>query len=87
MHRRRVRRQLKFRQNRIDHGIVPLQQIGEQNLVLNQLGGFSLQLGGIAREQFLETLPRFRPVFFQKRNLRQIETGIPKFRIKPSGFG
>ena len=92
MHCRRIGRQLKFRQNRIDHGFVSFPQIRQQNLVLNQLGCFALQLCRIGREQILKTFPRFRPILFQKWNLSQIETRIPKFRVKvvcfrQCGFG
>jgi len=54
---------------------------------LNHLAGFSLQLGGIAREH---SWKRFRPPpsLFSKRDLSPELNGIPKFRIKyPSGLG
>jgi hypothetical protein len=47
---------------------------------LDELRGFALQFG-ISLEQSLESLPRFRPVLLQKRNLSQVETRVPKFRI------
>ena len=48
---------------------------------MDELRRFALQLGRVSLEQSVETLPRFRPVFPQERDLSQVETRIPKFRI------
>ena len=53
---------------------------------MDKLGGFALELGSISLEQSFKTLPRFRPLFPQKRNFREVETGVPEFRIGRERF-
>ncbi len=47
---RRVRRKLELGQNRIDHVLFALEQIGQQNFILNELRRFALQFGRVARK-------------------------------------
>ena len=84
--RRRVGRQLKFRQDRIDHVLLPFEEIGQKNFVLDQLRRVALQFRGAALEQAFKTFARFRPIFPEKRNLGEIETGVPEFRIGRQRF-
>ena len=79
--RRRIGRKLETSENRIDHVLVPLEEIGQQDLVLDQLRGVALQLGRVPLEQRVEALPGFRPVFPQERNLRQVKARVPKLRV------
>ena len=48
---------------------------------MDELRRIALEFGSISLEQSFKPLPRFRPVLPQKRNLSQVETGVPKFRI------
>ena len=86
LHRRRIGRKLEFGQNRIDHVLFSLQQICQQNLILNKLRCVPLHIGLVAREELLKTTARFRPIFFQKRNLGEVKARIPKLRIDPRCF-
>ncbi len=86
MHSRRIGRKLEFGQNRIDHVLFSLQQIRQQNLILNKLRRFPLQIGHVAREKLLKTITRFRPIFFLKRNLSEVKARVPKLGIDPHGF-
>ena len=74
----RVGRKLEFGQNGIDHVFFSLEQIGQKNLVLDELGRFALELGSIAGKHLLEPVARFGPVLFQERNFCQIKTRIPE---------
>ena len=81
MDRRRFRRELELGDHRVDHVLLTFHQVGDHDLVLDELRRFALQLGCVAGQQFLKTLPRFRPVLLQERNLREIEAGVPELRI------
>ena len=83
IHSRRVGRKLELGENGIDHVAFALHQVSEKNFVLDQLRSFLCEIGLTGRKQLLKALPRLGPIFFQKRDLRQIEAGIPKLRIDP----
>ena len=53
---------------------------------MNQLGRVALELRCISLEQSFKTFPRFRPIFSEKRNLGEVEAGVPKFRIGRERF-
>ena len=86
MDRRRVGRKLELGQHRIDHVLLSLEEIRQQNFVLDELRRVAFEFSGVALKQGLETFPRFGPVLPQKRNLRQVEARIPKFRIGRERF-
>ena len=83
---RRIGRKLQLGQNAIDHVLLSLEQVSQKNFVLNELRCFARQIGLAAREEFLKTLARVCPVFFEERNFRQVKARIPKLRIDSLGF-
>ena len=73
---------LEFRKDRIDHVVLPLEQIGEQNLVLNQLRRFALEFGGIRRQKFLETISGFAQFFCRNGISARLKRAFQNFGIK-----
>jgi hypothetical protein len=82
---RGIGRKLQLGQNGIYHVPFALHQVGQKNFVLDQLRSFFCQIGPASGKQLLEAFPRLRPIFFEERNLRQVEARIPKLRIDPGG--
>ena len=48
---------------------------------MDELRGVALKFRSIPLQQPFESLARFRPVFPQKGDLREIEPRVPEFRI------
>ena len=69
MHRRRIGRKFELGEDRIDHVLFPLEQIGQQNLVLNQLRRFALQLGGVSSRAAPENGCALRPSSFCRNGI------------------
>ena len=81
---RRIGGKLQLGQNGIDHVLFSFEQVSQENLVLNELRRFTRQIRLAARKELFKPLARFRPIFFEKRNFRQVEARIPELRIDPS---
>ena len=86
MDRRCPGREFELRQNGINHVLLTLEQVSQENLVLDQLSSIALQFRHIIREQILEAVACFDPIFLQERNFSEIEPRVPKFGINPQRF-
>ena len=83
---RGIGRKFQLGQNGIHHVPFAFHQVRQKNFVLDQLRSFFCQIGFATGEQLFEALPRLPPVFFEKRDLRQVKARIPKLWIDLGGF-
>ena len=65
--------------------VFALQQIRDVNVELDQLRRFALIAAGLAQERF-KSIARGRVIFFLQRHQREIELGLPEFRIDLQRF-